>query len=255
MTYDVFTFYNELDMLDFRLHHAYDHVDKIVIVEGDRLYPGQPYESNFLKHYDRYKWAADKIIHVVVPLEANPIDRWQNEAIQRSGMITQLDLKPNDVVFISCVDEIIKTELYDMVAAPVMAVLHLANYYYYFNGKDVGDNPVHPMPIVFSPDSFSGSLHSLWDSRHSLMALEDAGWHFSYVGGTDLIKAKLSAFSHVEYDNDKIKAGLEANIAAGADIFGRADHKFQYVPIDDSFPAELVNNQKKYKEFIHASNS
>jgi hypothetical protein len=43
---------------------------------------------------------------------------------------------------------------------------------------------------------------------------------------------------------------LEQNIKAGKDIFGREDHKFEYVEIDNSFPAELVDNQDKYKDLI-----
>jgi len=249
MTYDCFSFYNELDMLDFRLHHVYDHVDKIVIVEGDRKYTGEKYQSNLKKHWNRYKWAKDKIIHTVVPLKEFPSSRWENEAIQRDNFLRDVGPSSKDVVFLSCVDEIIKTELYDIITAPVSACLHLDNYYYYFNGKDVGTNPKHPMPIVFNgkPDN----LHELWENRHGMMAFDDCGWHFSYLGGIDQIKDKLASYSHAENDTEEVKAQLEANIAAGKDIFGREDHQFEYVPVDDSFPDELVNNQAKYKELIH----
>ena len=250
MTYDIFSFYNEVDMLDFRLHHVYDHVDYIVIVEGDRKYTGEQYQSNFLKNYDRFKWASSKIIHTIVPLKALPTSRWENEAIQRDNFLQDLTIWPDDIVFLSCVDEIIDTELYDLVQGDVTAVLHLDNYYYYFNGKDVGTNPIHPMPIVFN--GVRNNLHQLWESRHSLMVIPDAGWHFSYVGGVDKIKEKLEAFSHSEYDNDEVKNALAKNIAEGKDIYGRDDHSFKYIKIDKSFPKELYDNQEKYKEFIHA---
>lgn len=252
MTYDCLSFYNELDMLDFRLHHVYPHVEKIVIVEGDRKYTGQAYESNFKKNYNRYKWASSKIIHTIVPLKEHPVDRWENEAIQRDGFLQDLRLKDDDIVFLSCVDEIIKTELYDLISAPVEASLILDNYYYYFNGKDIGSKSKHPMPIVFN--GWRESLHRLWEERHSMMVLDDAGWHFSYLGGIDQIKEKLSAYSHIENDTDEVKDNLVKNIAEGNDIFGRSDHKFEYVPIDDTFPQELVNNQDKYKNLIwHSS--
>lgn len=249
MTYDCFSFYNELDLLDFRLHHVYDHVDKIVVVEGDRKYTGEEYESNLIKHWDRYKWASDKIKHTVVPLKEHPTDRWENEALQRDGFTRDLTLEKDDVVFLSCVDEIIKTDLYDLISAPVEACLVLDNYYYYFNGRDVGSNPKHPMPIVFS--SYVESPHKLWEERHGFMALEDAGWHFSYLGGVDQIKEKLAAYSHAENDTDKVKKALARNIAEGNDIFGRPDHQFMYVPIDKSFPEYLIANQDKYKVLIH----
>src|SRR4051812_26483638 len=106
--YDVFPFYNELDTLDFRLHHVYDHVDKIVIVEGDRTYAGIPYESQYLANKERFAWAEDKIVHVIVPLKEHPVDRWENEAIQHDGMLEGFkDAAPDDVIFWTVgVDEI-----------------------------------------------------------------------------------------------------------------------------------------------------
>ncbi len=85
-----------------------------------------------------------------------------------------------------------------------------------------------------------------------MLQLDDAGWHFSYLGGIDQIKEKLSAYSHVENDTDEVKSKLEENIEAGKDIFGRPDHKFEYVKIDDTFPVELVDNQDKYRGLIYS---
>lgn len=75
-------------------------------------------------------------------------------------------------------------------------------------------------------------------------------WHFSYLGGIERIKEKLKAYSHAENDTDEVRDNLEKNIKAGNDIFGRDDHKFEFVEIDDSFPKELINNQEKYKDLI-----
>lgn len=252
MKYDVFPFYNELDVLDFRLHHVYDHVDKIVIVEGDRTYPGTPYESMYLKNKERYTWAEDKIIHIVVPLKENPIDRWENEAIQHDGTLNGLDLQPDDLIFWSVgVDEIIKHEYYDNIVSPVEACLSLDNFYYYFNGKDVGEKPDHPMPMVFNYGSLDTNIQAYWERRHSFLTIPNAGWHFSYLGGIELIKQKLAAYSHIENDTDEVRSNLEKNIAEGKDIFGRPDHKFEFVEIDDSFPPYLVEHQDKYKHLIY----
>lgn len=251
--YDVFPFYNELDVLDFRLHHVYDHVDYIVIVEGDRTYPGTPYESMYLKNKERYAWAADKIRHVIVPLKENPVDRWENEAIQHDGTLEGFkDAQPDDLIFWSVgVDEIIKHEYYDGIVSPVQACLSLDNYYYYFNGRDVGSKPDHPMLMVFNYGALNTNVQTFWEQRHGWMTIDHAGWHFSYLGGIELIKQKLAAYSHVENDTEEVKANLEKNIKAGNDIFGRPDHKFEFVKIDDTFPPYLVANQDKYKHLIY----
>lgn len=40
--YDCFLFFNELEILDVRLHELYDHVDKFVIVESVETFRGNP---------------------------------------------------------------------------------------------------------------------------------------------------------------------------------------------------------------------
>lgn len=249
MIFDCFTFYNETTLLDFRLHHVYPHVDKIVIIESDRNYAGEPVESQYLKNIHRYEWAKDKIIHKITTLKENPSSRWENEALQRDSVMTAITPEPDDMIFFSCVDEIIDPGFYAY-KFPEPHCLSLDNYYYYFNGRDVGEKPDHPMPIVFQYKDFTGSLHAMWEQRHTWQTVESAGWHFSYLGGTEAIKEKLKAYSHAENDTDEVRDNLEANIKAGKDIFGRPDHKFEFVEIDNSFPDYLVQNQFKYGGYI-----
>lgn len=237
----MFTYYNERELLDFHINHVYDHVDKIIVVEGDRTYDGTPYKS-------KLKFKDPKIEHHIVPLLDKPVDRWENEALQRrlAGDIA----KDNEgIVFFECVDEIVDTFFYDHAKQfSIPYTLCLDNYYYYFNGKDVG-NSDHPMPIVL-PTHMIDNLHTQWENRHAFPTIYHAGWHFSYLGGIERIKDKLKAYSHAENDTDEVRDNLEKNIKAGNDIFGRDDHKFKFVKIDDSFPKELVNNIDKYKELI-----
>jgi beta-1,4-mannosyl-glycoprotein beta-1,4-N-acetylglucosaminyltransferase len=250
MKYDGFFFNDELMMLDFRLHHVYDHVDKIIIVEGDRKFDGTPKPSYLKQNWELVKWAEDKIIHTIVKLDEYPADRWANEHKQRNGWLNDVIPQEGDVFFITCVDEIVRTDLYDGIIAPVEGSLVLDNYYYYFNCKDVGTNPTHPMSVVFSeiPDS----VNELWEkcsSGWSLM-MPDCGWHFSYLGGVDTIKRKLSAFSHAEYDNDGVKNALADNLKNLKDPFDRDEHTFEIVKLDDH-PEYLMQNLDKYKEYIH----
>ncbi len=244
MIIDCFTFYNEPEMLEFHINHIYPYVDKILVIEGDRTYAGKPYKSMFnIKN--------DKVEHHIVPLLENPGSRWDNEALQRK-LAGEIASKYDGTLFFECVDEIINLDFIVPYNSPV--TLSLDNYYYYFNGKDVGDKPDHPMPIALpTSELLTNDLHSIWDGRHNYTTYQHAGWHFSYLGGAERIKEKLAAYSHAENDTDDIKNNLEANIQAGKDIFGRDDHEFVFTPIDDTYPQYLVDNQDKYKEFIHAS--
>lgn len=237
----MFTYYNEKELLDFHINHVYDHVDKIIVIEGDRTYDGTPYKSTL-------KFDDPKIEHHIVPLIKNPVDRWENEAWQRR-LAGEIAKDYDGTVFFECVDEIVDTFFYDHASLFTQPhTLSLDNYYYYFNGKDVG-NSAHPMPIVLPTHAYA-NLHDAWDKRHGFPTIDHAGWHFSYLGGIERIKEKLKAYSHAENDTDEVRDNLEKNIKAGNDIFGRDDHKFEFVEIDDSFPKELINNQEKYKDLI-----
>lgn len=252
-TWDAFTLFNETDVLDLHINNSYPHVDHILIVESDRTYAGEKIAAplwDSVKH--KYLDFADKITHIVTTLDGNPNSRWDNEAKQRNDVeIGLVGAEPDDMIFFSCVDEIIHPALFGAVTEN--SVLELDNYYYALNGKDVGTNPIHPMPICIRRGDINGNLHQIWEGRHSLAVVPGAGWHFSYLGGIDQIVQKLEAYSHSEHDTDEVKDNLKANIAAGNDIFGRPDHAFKYVKIDKSFPPYLYENQDKFKELIHAS--
>ena len=240
MIIDMFTYYNEKELLEFHINHVYDKVDKIIVIEGDRTFDGRAYTSDV-------KLNDPKVEHRIVPLLENPVDRWENEALQRR-LAGEIAKEYEGTLFYECADEIIHPAFYMNFTEP--HCLSLDNFYYYFNGKDVGEKPDHPMPIAL-PISMITDLHQQWESRHNFTTIPNAGWHFSYLGGIDRIKQKLEAYSHIEFDTPTVKDNLAKNIAEGKDIFGRPDHRFELVPIDDSFPKELVNNRDKYKELIY----
>ena len=64
--YDCFTFFNELDLLDIRLHELASTVDVFVLAEAPLTFQGQPKPLVFQEHRNRYRTYLDKIRHVVV---------------------------------------------------------------------------------------------------------------------------------------------------------------------------------------------
>ena len=114
---DSFMFYNELDMLFYRLNILGPHVDYFIIVESNQSHSGNQkplfYEDN--KHlFETFK---DKIIHVICDLpykypyvNISKNDQWKNENYNRNCIekgIQQINLEPNDVIITSDLDEII----------------------------------------------------------------------------------------------------------------------------------------------------
>lgn len=256
--YDVFSFYNEGDLLDLRLHELWDVVDQFIVVEGDHTFAGTPITSYIKENWERYAWAEEKLRHVVVSLQSSPKSRWDNEALQRDGFSLGLhDAHPDDLILIGCVDEIPRKEVltyYKERGGDVLTLFELQNFYYYFNGKDIGVGADFPCPVLTRRENITEGVHKLWDKRYSYPLTKNAGWHFSYLGGAEQIAKKLEAFSHSEFDTEyhKDPKRLEQVISQGGDIFDRPSREYEYVRIDSKsdFPTYLKENKTKFRKYI-----
>lgn len=125
---DCFTFYNELQLLEYRLSILYDVVDYFIIVESNQTYRGKNKELFYNKNKERFSKFKDKIIHIVVDLpykypninykNNKPFqllkynengDQWINEAFQRECIkngFEQISLSDEDYIIVSDLDEI-----------------------------------------------------------------------------------------------------------------------------------------------------
>jgi beta-1,4-mannosyl-glycoprotein beta-1,4-N-acetylglucosaminyltransferase len=77
-----------------------------------------------------------------------------------------------------------------------------------------------------------------------------AGWHFSYLGGPQAIRAKTQAFCHPgcaapNYMNEE---NLQKCLATGADLYGRGGGHF--VELDGSWPEYLLANRERFAHFL-----
>ncbi|MET1046518.1 MAG: hypothetical protein ABWX70_07425 [Hyphomicrobium sp.] len=118
MIFDCFTFYNELDLLEVRLHELYDVVDRFVLVEASQTFKGNPKPLYFKANQNAFARYADKITHVIVefPQDIMAAQRsthpsnpsWARQHYQRDQIAQGLiNAGPDDLVIIADVDEII----------------------------------------------------------------------------------------------------------------------------------------------------
>jgi beta-1,4-mannosyl-glycoprotein beta-1,4-N-acetylglucosaminyltransferase len=77
----------------------------------------------------------------------------------------------------------------------------------------------------------------------------NGGWHFSYMGGIDSIKTKLSSGDCQSFDNEKLLSQIEYNFNNLQDVIFNGD-RLTKVKIDDTYPSYLLNNLDKYKHMI-----
>lgn len=107
MLYDCFTFFNELEILEIRLHELDRVVDRFVLVEATRTHSGEPkplyYDEN-KRYFSRWKTKIIPIIVDDMPESDNP---WTRERYQRDAIGRGLhQCSPDDTILISDVDEI-----------------------------------------------------------------------------------------------------------------------------------------------------
>lgn len=107
--YDCFTFYNEFELLELRLKSLWDMVDYFVLVEADKTQNNKPKPFYFGERISEFKEFLPKIRHIPLKIEVDYKGGgdWQIEHGQRNSIMYGLnDAEPDDLIFISDVDEI-----------------------------------------------------------------------------------------------------------------------------------------------------
>jgi beta-1,4-mannosyl-glycoprotein beta-1,4-N-acetylglucosaminyltransferase len=284
MIYDCFTFFNELDLLEIRLNTLNEVVDKFVLVEATLTHQGKPKQLYFSENKSRFKQFEDKIIHIVV--DAYPDykgkSNWVLEHHQRNMIMQGLKgCRADDIILISDLDEIPDPQkIKQYKSSKGTKIFRLEVYYYYLNCRNVSEGNYKWNGTIMvkydkleKPQEFREMsmellrvFHKKWSHRiywkiwsffrfamkgKGIKFIDNGGWHFSFLGGAEMIIKKLEAFAHSEYNKQELKdtKKIEEAILNGKDIFGR-DFKYRFVPIDRSFPLYIQENKQKYSSLI-----
>lgn len=280
MTYDCFTFFNELDLLEIRLNTLNDVVDRFVIAEATRTHRGQPKELLFEKNRDRFAAFADKIDYVVVddllPEEEVAKDLlnlpWTNENRQRNALARGLSgARDDDVVLVSDLDEIPRPE--KVVEAARLARegevvrLVLDVFVYYANFRNYNAPRWDIGTVALSAKSFreGEAVMRVPCGRFTVASecagrcvqrvrfveptrrLAHGGWHMTYLGGADAVRRKLQSFSHAEAAS--LADRVEERLARGENVLDGMRDSFG-VPLDASFPPYLVANRERFAHLV-----
>lgn len=237
---DCFTFYNELDMLSYRLKVLNDHVDYFVLVESAHTFKGNKKEIFFDKNKKLYSKYLHKIIHVIVEDMPNSSNPWDNEYHQRNCIkrgIDQLNLNDNDLVIISDVDEIPNINKLDQVDVNKINTLEMLVYYYNLNCVSNYSNRCSRVLSYKILKNFSCQEIR----RKNENTISKSGWHLSYFGNLDWIINKLKEFSHCNdsivteiIDSDNIKDKIKSRIKKSKDLFSERGCKFRHLEIQDN---------------------
>lgn len=228
--YDCFTYDGEQDCLELRLKTHWEKVDWFVIVEADITFSGVGKALSF--DADRFAWAMSKIRYL--PLRAEEFSActspWDRERFQRNALRRGFtDAAPQDVVIIADVDEVLRPGKIGPVAPGHIHVFEQLMLYFYCDYLLVSDPFWRKAVAVNGATALQHEAEDLRNSKAlhaslTVVPVTDAGWHFSYLGGMELIEKKLERFSHQNLNKPRYKDKQKnlARLYAGKDIYWRA---------------------------------
>lgn len=246
--YDCFLFYNELEVLEIKLHELYDSVDYFVLVESAESFRGKPKPLYFDENKYRFIPFMDKIIHVIVADRFQTDDPWKREAFQRNQILRGLSkARDDDFVIIEDLDEILKaSRLPDMLEPLISGRLRLVTcnhelYTYYLNRRGHTGHVSHMLGSIVTryADVKERSPQGIRLSMDRAHAIFEAGWHFTYMGGPHRVRNKLENFSHSELDNESYKDLQRIR----ADV-----ESIELVEIDATYPQYIQDNVDYFAE-------
>ena len=255
--FDLFPFFNELDLLDLRLAELKPVVDVFGLVELPRTFT----DLHKPLHYSE-TGRKDVRVHVpaAYPSGPHPIVDW----FQRSQTAQLLyDAEPNDVVMLSDVDEIPNREVVlryieDGTDYPVACRMKL-----YYHRVDLFDPTVWLGTVICRRKNLGPEpdMQRLRSDRWHFLQLVNAGWHFSWLGNGEAIKTKLAAVdigrenaiygAHGIQEPPSDAVWLQECYEKGKDIFQRGAARIR-VPISpgEYQPHEIAAWLEKHPQYV-----
>jgi len=260
MIYDTFPFFKELDLLDIRLHELYDVVDCFVLLEADRTQSNIPKPFYYHENKDRFKDFWPKI-HYVQDTNTTRFHKDNYEVAidlaNRNMLIDDLSLHDDDVLIINDADQIIRASAIADEDFSRSVRFNFKCYQYYLNMYEYEEWEHWWGAIGMKYKMFKDSGHTIGEIRSNISLFdskmkENAGWHWYYMLPLENIRSKLVAGSHWRHTTSPLqmsKEFIEENMANGWDVLRRGP-KVKYVPLDDSFPKYVLDNQDKFSHII-----
>ena len=232
---DCFLFYNELDMLEFRLTELNEHVDYFIILDSDFDFAGNKKDSMFESNKNRFDSWKEKIIRIDCPeltielfnqINTEKYPQYKNlstDIINKDNIIfymmiklietlPQLELDFEDTIMFSDIDEI-----------PDFTTLNLIGDYLLFNSIILRQKRFFWTTKYIDKDlSFGTSCHQYTKISRNPLVLDhfyklksnkkfsnnsflDSGWHFSHFEDLGNLHKKLELINNREYSLKDLK--------------------------------------------------
>lgn len=240
---DCFIFYNELDILDMRLHELDEHVDLFVLIEAKHTFSLQDKPL----YYQENKSKFDKFNHKIKSFVIEDLPNvsgvnWDREWYSRNYInraLNELNTDNEAIILISDVDEIPNPKKFDEIKFRLInnrvSKLVLCQRFFYYNfecenkEKNRQQKSRNTIAILYH-NLKKTTPQYLRGHRGTFKRVVDGGWHCSYFGGINRIIDKIKQFSHQEYNNEKYleEGKILKHIKEKTDIFDRTNEKWEF---------------------------
>ena len=262
---DCFMFYNELDLLTYRLNILDDIVDYFVIVEATHTHTGMEKKLFFSENKHLFENFTNKIIHIIVEdfphkypnVNIENMDVWNNEYFQRNAISRGInyikDLEQTDVIIISDLDEIPDPNTLEKIKKGDIIVdiniLEMDLYYYNLNTRFKLKWHFCKIISYKKYKELNGNcnyIRGVMDCSNIL----NGGWHLSYFGDKYFIQNKIQNFAHQELNNYEYTdlEKIEKRIQNNSDLFNRNCYDIEKLQIEDNsyLPIDYTKYLNKY---------
>ncbi|MFA6524253.1 MAG: hypothetical protein WC264_02675 [Candidatus Paceibacterota bacterium] len=269
--YDIFIFFNELELLEIRLQVLDTSVDYFVIVEATKTFSGNHKPLYYEENKEQFKKWNHKIIHYVIKdtPDNNICDRcdqkildiannssnvpkgqihWLREFYQKEMMKKPLinKLADDDICFISDLDEIWNPELLFDYTSDKIFKFKQKVYSYYLNNRS-SESWAGTFATKYKNIKNNSLNHLDTISKTKYTYIKNGGWHFTNIGGIEKIKQKIESYGHQEFNTESIKLMLIKQIEQNKDFIGR---NFKFWVDEKDLPKYIINNKEKYKKIF-----
>lgn len=238
MIVDTFVFAWELDLLECRLIEMNPFVDQFIFAESNVTFQGKPKPYIFEQNIDRFSNWINKITYIKSVLPATN-DPWKREIESREQIIPALKhLAPDDIILHGDVDEIVSNNAVNQMYTKLDD-----------NESIVFQQTFYSMAVdwlLLEPWQGTVAVRKSFIDNYSMIDIRNkrvssppikGGWHFSWLGGADMIRKKAESFSHTE---DEIQSYIKD---MGSRLYTEGYHvrreKLIPVEIDESYPAYI----------------
>lgn len=279
--FDCFLLFNELDLLEIRLHEMAPFVHRFVIAEATTTFSGQKKPLYFERERARFRAFEEKIDYIVVDTAGLDGDGWDRRRRQcdalKGGL---LDSTPDDILLLSDLDEILSADtMAALLEQPprhgevVCFELRMFNYFLNLELDEfwLRSGPrairradlrtmerlrkVHGPSAAWQRDMVRAIKASFQMGRPvRRRVVRNAGWHFSYLGGIDAIQRKLKSYAaHNTVPEDYLTSDtLQRLLSAGISISEMGSRQLHHRAVDHTFPLYVRQNQERLAHLIAA---